>query len=368
MPPSYGLSLAPMMDRTDRHFRYFFRRITRRALLYSEMITVPAVLQGERERLLGFDPSEYPISLQLGGDDPQGLAECARIAQGMGYDEVNLNIGCPSDRVQEGRFGACLMAEPERVARAVESMMAAVEIPVTVKHRIGIDDLDQYEHMERFVEVVAAAGCRRFSVHARKAWLSGLSPKENRNVPPLRYAEVYRLKQRHPDLLVEINGGILTVAESREHLRHVDGVMIGRAAYDNPWEWASADRELFPAASCESPAEEPTRRQVVEAMVEYAESAMARGAKLKHITRHILGLFAGCPGARYWRRTLSQRAHLEGEGPGLLLEAIAAIPEDLLDAPPPRRDRLGPACEELRASTGESAGQSSWAAVAETGG
>ncbi len=245
-----AVSVAPMMDRTDRHFRYFMRQITRRTLLYTEMVTMNAILHGDRESLLGYSEEEHPIALQLGGDDPGKLAECAKIAEDWGYDEVNLNVGCPSDRVQKGRFGACLMAYPDVVARSVEAMREACGLAVTVKHRIGVDDLDQYEDMKRFVETVARAGCDRFSVHARKAWLQGLSPKENREVPPLRYEDVYRLKDEFRDLKIEINGGIKTLAETKTHLERVDAVMIGRAAYDNPYVFAEVDREIFGDQRC----------------------------------------------------------------------------------------------------------------------
>ncbi len=300
-----------MMDRTDRHYRVFLRRITRRTLLYTEMVPTGTVLYGDRQRHLAFDPQERPLALQLGGDSPADLAECARIAEAMGYDEVNLNVGCPSERVVRGNFGVCLMAEPERVARAVEAMRRAVAIPVTVKHRIGFDELDRYEDMLRFVSVVAGAGCDRFSVHARKAWLRGLSPKENRTVPPLRYEEIYRLKRELPELAVEINGGIRDLADVRRHLAHVDAAMIGRAAYDDPYLLAPADREVFG-----EPGEPPTRRQVLESLMPYAEALVARGEPLQRLTRHLLGLYAGRPGARAWRREpLGSRPPQRG-GPG----------------------------------------------------
>jgi tRNA-dihydrouridine synthase A len=317
------------MDRTDRHFRFFLRCITRRTLLYTEMVTTGAVIHGDRDYLLGFDPGEHPLALQLGGEDPGELAECARIADEWGYDEVNLNVGCPSDRVQQGRFGACLMAEPERVARAVEAMRQAVDLPVTVKHRIGVDDLDRYEDMLRFVDVVSRAGADRFSVHARKAWLQGLSPKENRTVPPLRYEEVYRLKAERPHLQIEINGGILTLEATREHLRHVDAVMVGRAAYDDPYEWVLADSVLFGEET--SP---PTRAEVVEAFLPYVEGWVSKGQPLNHLTRHILGLFTQCPGAKAWRRHLSENAHRAGAGPEVIRAALALVPEDVRDARP----------------------------------
>lgn len=326
------LSVAPMMDRTDRHFRAFLRRITRRTLLYTEMVTTGAVLHGDRERLLGFSPEERPLSLQLGGDDPADLAACAGIAADLGYDEVNLNVGCPSERVQKGSFGACLMAEPERVAEAVAAMRRAVGLPVTVKHRIGIDELDRYEDMRRFVEIVAEAGCDRFSVHARKAWLSGLSPKDNREIPPLRWEEVHRLKAELPHLAIEINGGIRDLATAHGHLEHVDGVMIGRAAYDDPYLLAPADRDVFG-----EPTEPPSRREVVEDLLPYAEERLARGEPVKWITRHVLGLFANRPGARAWRRHLAENAHLDGAGSEVLVDAMGKVPDDVLDERPSRQ-------------------------------
>ncbi|MFP3940572.1 MAG: tRNA dihydrouridine(20/20a) synthase DusA [Thermoanaerobaculia bacterium] len=323
------MSVAPMMDRTDRHFRYFLRRITRRTLLYTEMVATGAILHGDRERHLAFHPDEHPLALQLGGDAPGELAACARIAQEWGYDEVNLNVGCPSPRVQRGNFGVCLMAEPERVAAAVAAMREAVSIPVTVKHRIGFDALDRYEDMLRFVETVAAAGCDRFTVHARKAWLQGLSPKENRNVPPLRHEEVYRLKAERPDLEVEVNGGIRSLAEVRRHLRRLDGVMVGRAAYDDPFILAAADREVFGGRGAP-----PTRRRIVEELVPYAEDLVRSGEPVGRLTRHVLGLVAGRPGARAWRRTLTEGAQRPGAGAELLLEAAARVPADVLDEVP----------------------------------
>lgn len=339
------LSVAPMMDRTDRHCRAFLRRITRRTLLYTEMITTGAVLHGDREHLLGFSPEERPLALQLGGDDPAELARAAEIAAARGYDEVNLNVGCPSDRVQKGRFGACLMAEPERVAAGVAAMRAAVDLPVTVKHRIGIDHADRYEDMLRFVTVVARAGCDRFSVHARKAWLSGLSPKENRTVPPLRWEEVYRLKRELPHLAIEINGGILDLAAARQHLAAgVDAVMIGRAAYDDPYLLATADRDLFGDA-----APPPTRREAIESFLPYVEARLAQGDPLKRLARHLLGLFAGRPGARAWKRHLAEHAHLPGAGPEVLLAAMAKVPAEVLDERP---GEVGEAAPEALAQAG----------------
>lgn len=313
------VSVAPMMDRTDRHYRYFMRQISRHALLYTEMITTGAILHGDRQRLLGYSEIEKPLAIQLGGDAPDALAACAKIAQDVGYDEVNLNVGCPSQRVQSGRFGACLMAHPDVVARAVAAMRSAVDIPVTVKHRIGIDDLDRYEDMANFVDVVARAGADRFSVHARKAWLSGLSPKENRNIPPLRYADVYRLKREFADLVIEINGGIRALDTAAEQLQHVDAVMIGRAAYDNPWLFADVDRRFFGQDIG------PERRaQVAEAMIPYVERQLASGERLHRLTRHMIHLYAGIPGARAWRRHLSTHGSRPGVGAEVVAQALAA--------------------------------------------
>jgi tRNA-dihydrouridine synthase A len=313
-----------MMKVTDRHYRSFLRCITRHTLLYTEMVSAGAVLHGDRERWLGFSPEESPLALQLGGDDPKQLAECSQIAEGFGYDEINLNVGCPSPRVQTGNFGACLMAEPGRVADAVAAMRGAVGIPVTVKHRIGIDELDRYEDMAQFVEVVAAAGCDRFIVHARKAWLGGLSPKQNRTVPPLRYADVHRLKEQFPDLLVEINGGFTSLDQVEEQLDSVDGVMIGRAADSDPYLLRDVDRRFFG----DSAGATPSRREVAEAMLPYIELWLGRGERLHRISRHMLGLFAGQPGARAWRRVLSERANIEGAGPEVLQEALALVPSN----------------------------------------
>jgi len=298
-----ALSVAPMMARTDRHFRYFMRRMTKHTLLYTEMVTMGAVIHGDRDKLLGFHPDEHPIALQLGGDNPEMMAQCARIAEDWGYDEVNINVGCPSDRVQNGNFGACLMAQPERVRDCVAAMRAEVSIPVTVKHRIGIDDIDQYEDMARFVDIVRQADSDRFSVHARKAWLQGLSPKENRNIPPLRYDEVHRLKREFPDEVIEINGGIKTIEATNAHLEHVDAVMIGRAAYENPYLFATADRDVFG----DGDADIPDRFEVVEAMIPYVERYYAQGWTQTSLVRHLLPLFHGLPGTRIWKRTLSTK-------------------------------------------------------------
>ncbi len=309
--------VAPMMDWTDRHCRFFHRLLSGRARLYTEMVTAEAVLHGKRERLLAFSPEEHPVALQLGGSDPDRLAEAAAIGEGYGYDEINLNVGCPSDRVQEGRFGACLMAEPALVARSVAAMQARVAVPVTVKCRIGIDDQDSEADLERFVAAVAEAGCRTFIVHARKAWLQGLSPKENREVPPLDYGRVYRLKAAHPGLKIVLNGGIGSLEEAEAHLAHVDGVALGRAAYQNPYLLAEVDRRLLGA---EAPV--PSRRAVLEALVPYVERHLRGGGRLNNVTRHILGLYHGRPRARAFRRHLSEWAPREGAGVEVLREAI----------------------------------------------
>lgn len=319
----WPLSVAPMMQVTDRHQRIFMRALTKRTLLYTEMVTAQAAVKGAREHLLAFDPIEHPLALQLGGDDPVLLAEASRIAQDFGYDEVDLNVGCPSARVASGNFGACLMKEPARVRDALAAMRAAVTIPVTVKHRIGVDDLDRYEDLARFVEIVAESGADRFIVHARKAWLKGLSPKQNRTVPPLRHGDVQRLKADFPHLRVETNGGVKTLDAAADQLRAVDGVMIGRAASDDPWIFADADRRFWGAAN---PA--GSRGDVVRSLVPYAESLLVSGQRLHRITRHMLGLFAGVRGGRAWRRTLSEGGNQTGAGPELLLRALAEIPGD----------------------------------------
>ena len=315
------LSVAPMMDWTDRNCRFFHRQLSRHTLLYTEMLTTGAVLHGDRERLLGFSPAEHPVALQLGGSDPAQLAAAARIGEEWGYDEINLNCGCPSDRVQSGRFGACLMTEPELVARLVGAMREAVRIPVTVKSRVAIDELEEWPTLEGFVRKISAAGCTRFIVHARKAWLQGLSPKENRDVPPLRYELVHRLKAELPHLDISLNGGVRSLDAAAEHLRHVDGVMIGRAAYENPYLLAEADRRFFGS-------EEPPRDRhaVVEAMFPYIEERLAQGAPLSALTRHMLGLFQGLSGARAWRRHLSENVHKPGAGPEVVAAALTLVP------------------------------------------
>lgn len=322
----YPVSIAPMMDWTDRHYRFFMRQLTKRTLLYTEMVTTGAILHGDAARHLDFSTEELPLALQLGGDEPQALAKCAKLGQEWGYTEINLNVGCPSDRVQNGNFGACLMAQPELVARCVATMKQAVSIPVTVKHRIGIDNLDRYEDMLRFVEIVSEAGADRFSVHARKAWLKGLSPKENRSVPPLRYEDVYRLKQALPELIIELNGGLKTVSQFQEQLERVDAVMIGRAAYENPYVFASVDQFFFGESS-----PVPSRREVLEAMLPYMETWLAKGLYLNRMTRHMLSLFNAKPGAKAWRRFLSENVHKAGSNTELLVAAMKQVPDFVLD-------------------------------------
>jgi len=315
-----------MMDWTDRHDRFFLRQISRRARLYTEMLTTGAVLHGDRARLLAFHPDEHPVALQLGGSEPAALAEAARIGADHGFDEINLNVGCPSDRVQSGRFGACLMAEPALVAAGVAAMRGTVDVPVTVKHRIGIDDQPAWEGLRDFVDHVADAGCEHVIVHARKAWLQGLSPKENRDVPPLDYALVYRLKETFPALTVTINGGITDLDAAAAHLEHVDGVMLGRAAYQDPYVLADVDRRFFGAAE---PA--PSRHEIVARMLPYIEAERARGTPLKAITRHMLGLFNGIPGARAWRRHLSTQAIRPDSGPEVVVAAAALVSEPAVE-------------------------------------
>ena len=320
----YPVSIAPMMDCTDRFYRYFMRQITRHTLLWTEMITADAVIHGDRDRLLGFDDLEHPIVIQLGGSDPKKLREAAMISEDWGYDEINLNVGCPSDRVQTGRFGACLMAEPELVAECVSAMRSVVKIPVSVKHRIGIDHIDRYEDMYRFVEVVKESGCNRFTVHARCAWLQGLSPKENRNIPPLRHEEVYRLKREMPELIIETNGGIKTIEAMREHLRYTDGVMLGRAAYDNPYLFAEVDKHFF-----DDPWDVPSRREVALAMIPYLEEWFSKGKLLVTLTRHMLGLFKGQRKGRVWRRMLSGSNPRQAKSAeDLILGALRAMEDE----------------------------------------
>ena len=318
--PARRFRIAPMMEWTDRHCRFFHRLLTRRALLYTEMLTTGAVLRGDRARLLRFDVAEHPLALQLGGADPRALAACARIAADLGFDEINLNAGCPSDRVQDGRFGACLMAEPALVGDCVAAMKAAVSIPVTVKCRIGIDDQDPETALESFTRAVEAAGVDVLIVHARKAWLKGLSPRENRDVPPLDYGRVYRLKAAHPRLPVVLNGGIATVDEARAHLAHVDGVMMGRAAYQEPWRLLAVDSVLF--------GDEPRCRSANDAalaLIPYIERELAQGARLHAVTRHLHGLFRAVPGARAFRRRLAEAATQPHAGADVLRAALSLV-------------------------------------------
>jgi tRNA-dihydrouridine synthase A len=315
-------AVAPMLDWTDRHCRVFHRALSRHAVLYTEMVTARAVKHGDREKLLGFDVREQPLVLQLGGSEPAILAEAARIGEDWGYSAINLNVGCPSDRVQGGNFGACLMATPQLVADCISAMRAVVSIPVTVKCRIGIDAQDEDEDLQRFVETVSRAGCTTFIVHARKAWLKGLSPKENREIPPLNYERVYRLKQSRPDLAIHINGGIATVEQSLTHLSHVDGVMLGRTAYQTPWELAAVDPAL---AGADAPV--ATRREAVEVMLPYMAQHLASGLPLHRITRHMLGLYHAQPGGRIWRQILSTDAGRHGAGIDVVMKALAAVEE-----------------------------------------
>lgn len=311
-------SVAPMLDWTTRHCRYFHRQFTRHSLLYTEMITSPAILHAKYD-LLAYDLSENPVALQLGGSNPAQLAECAKRIEERGYAEINLNVGCPSDRVQNGMFGACLMGKPDLVAECVVAMKKAVNIPVTVKHRIGIDELDSYEFLCGFIEKIQPH-CNDFIVHARKAWLSGLSPKENREIPPLDYARVYQLKRDFPHLKISINGGIKTIDEIKQHLQFVDGVMVGREAYQNPSLLGQIDRELF-----EPQADIVTPRQAVEKMLPYIEQQLSEGVYLNHIVRHMLGAFQQCKGARQWRRHLSENACKQGAGVEVVEQALAFV-------------------------------------------
>jgi tRNA-dihydrouridine synthase A len=321
--PGHGLnrtfSIAPMLDWTDRHYRYFARLMSSQALLYTEMVTTGAILHG-RGDYLAYNEEEHPLALQLGGSNPQELAECARLAAERGYNEVNLNVGCPSDRVQNGRFGACLMAEPELVAECVDAMKQAVSIPVTVKTRIGIDTQDSYEFLTSFIDTVHSKGCDAFTIHARKAWLQGLSPKENREIPPLDYERVYQLKQDYPQLSISINGGVTSLEQAKQHLSRLDGVMVGREAYQNPYLLADVDRQL-----CGLNTQAPSREQVIEKMLPYIEAHLAAGGRLNHISRHIIGLFQGLPGSRAWRRHLSENAHKPNAGTEVVLQAFKLV-------------------------------------------
>ncbi len=313
--------IAPMLDCTDRHARYFLRLFSKHIFLYTEMITTQAILYGDRDYLLGFDETEHPLAVQLGGSDPTELAEVARICADFGYDEINLNVGCPSDRVQSGAFGACLMAQPERVAECVTAMKAAVELPVTVKHRTGIDDQDSWEQLLSFTQMQIDAGVDALIVHARKAWLSGLSPKQNRDVPPLQYDRVYELKQQFPDHDIILNGGIKTLDQCAMHLQQVDGVMLGREPYANPYLLASVDHEIFG----EKAGSMPTREQILQRFYPYLQSQLDRGMPLTHIVRHIIGLYHGQPNGRLWRRHLSENAFKKGAGIEVIEQAVSLV-------------------------------------------
>lgn len=318
------LSVAPMLDWTDRHCRYFHRLLSHQTLLYTEMVTTGAILHGKGD-FLEYNEQEHPLALQLGGSNPVDLAACAKLAGERGYDEVNLNVGCPSDRVQNGRFGACLMAEPELVADCVSAMKEVTDIPITVKTRIGIDDQDSYEFLTKFVSTVSEkGGCEQFTIHARKAWLSGLSPKENREIPPLDYDRAYQIKKDFSDLVIAVNGGITTLEQTKEHLQYLDGVMIGREAYHSPFILAEVDQQIF---GLDTPIKK--RSQVVEEMYPYIERQLSNGASLGHISRHMLGLFQSMPGARQWRRYISENAHKKGAGIEVIQTALAKIPKEL---------------------------------------
>ena len=312
-------SVAPMMEWTDRHCRYFHRLLSKNALLYTEMVTTGAVIHGDRERLLGYSPEEHPVALQLGGSDPDELAEATRICQDLGYDEINLNVGCPSDRVQSGKFGACLMAEPDLVARCIGAMKQAAQVPITVKCRIGIDDQDEETALDILVDKTLAEGCDGLTIHARKAWLNGLSPRENRDIPPLNYDRVYRLKQRLKDTHIAINGGIVSLDEAEGHFRHVDGVMLGRAAYHSPALLASVDKRFFGADN------EPDLFDVAEQMIPYIDAHLAKGGRANQITRHMLGLFQARPGARRWRQILTVEAVKPDASSDLVRDALDAV-------------------------------------------
>ncbi len=320
--PSGRFSIAPMLDWTDRHCRYFHRLMTQYTLLYTEMVTTGAIIHGKGD-YLAFNEEEHPVSLQLGGSDPVALAQCAKIAQERGYDEINLNVGCPSDRVQSGRFGACLMAEPDLVADCVKSMQDVVDIPITVKTRIGIDELDSYEFLQQFIETVASTGCKDFTLHARKAWLSGLSPKENREIPELNYQRVYDIKKDYPQLMIAVNGGVKTIAETQQHLTQLDGVMMGREAYHNPYLLNQIDEQVFGAERSTK-----TRHDIAELMLPYIERHIANGGSLTHIYRHMLGLFLGRPGARAWKRYLSENGHRKGAGVEVVEAALKLVPQE----------------------------------------
>ena len=316
---SHKLSIAPMLDWTDRHCRYFYRVMSKQTVLYTEMVTTGAILFGKGD-YLGYNEQEHPVVLQLGGSDVKAMTECAKIAQQQGYDEININVGCPSDRVQNGMFGACLMAEPQLVADCVASMQNAVDIPITVKSRLGIDELDSYEFLHQFVSTVSAAGCQHLIIHARKAWLSGLSPKQNRDIPPLDYARVYQVKQDFPELTISINGGIKTFAEANEHLQHIDGVMIGREIYQNPYTLAEADNMVFQANTAIK-----SRQEIITEMVKYIDYHVANGGRAWHVIRHMLGLCNGLAGAKQFRRFLSENTSGQDVRGNILQQAFDKV-------------------------------------------
>ncbi|MBX2868794.1 MAG: tRNA dihydrouridine(20/20a) synthase DusA [Acidiferrobacterales bacterium] len=320
-----SFSVAPMLDMTDRHCRAFLRLLSKRTRLYTEMMVTGSLIHGDRDRFLLFDSSEHPVAIQLGGSDPQQLALCAGYAEERGYDEVNLNVGCPSDRVKNGSFGACLMAKPELVAECVGAMIAAVNIPVTVKTRIGIDDLDSYEALQRFIQLNIDAGCEHFIIHARKAWLQGLSPKQNRTVPPLHYDRVYQLKADFPDIKFSLNGGITSLAQAEEQYRYVDGVMVGRQAYHDPWILTEVDRQLFGEEDTDIP---QTRLEAIERFMPYIERELSSGVFLRHMTRHMLQLFHGQAGAKGWRRYLSEHGPRKGAGIEVIEQALKFVEQD----------------------------------------
>ncbi|MBE9526886.1 MAG: tRNA dihydrouridine(20/20a) synthase DusA [Proteobacteria bacterium] len=318
---SRKVSLAPMLDWTDRHFRYLLRLVSKNIWLYSEMVTTGAILHGNNlQRFLAFNEEEHPLTLQLGGSVPEELAQCCQLAENYGYNEVNLNVGCPSDRVQSGRFGACLMATPDLVAQCIAAMIESVDIPISIKTRIGIDREDHYEQLQALVQKVSATGCQYFTIHARKAWLEGLSPKENRDIPPLRYDFVYQLKKDFPELHISINGGIKTLSDMSEHLNHVDGVMIGREAYHNTYLMAQVDKLFY-----QSDQAIPTRKEIINAYADYIELQMGKGVPLMQLTRHVLGLMHSCPGSKGFRRLISENAYKEGFGAELLIKAAAEV-------------------------------------------
>jgi len=312
-----------MLDWTDKHERYFLRLMSKHAVFYTEMVTTGALIHGDKDRYLQFNQEEHPVALQLGGSDPKAMAQCAKMAEDYGYDEVNINVGCPSDRVQNGAFGACLMAEPELVAENVSAMQNAVDIPVTVKNRIAIDEMDEYECLPKFIKTVSQAGCKTFIIHARKAWLKGLSPKQNRDVPPLNYDLVYQMKRDFPELEIIINGGIKTLDESEQHLAQVDGVMIGREAYHNPYMMNQVDMRLYKEIQ-----NEKTEFDVLNQYMEYMRKQIDQGVYLKHMSRHLLGLFTGQAGAKAWRRYISENAHKEGAGVEVIQQAVSFISQE----------------------------------------